>query len=150
MLRSRLVFAVVLMAGLVGTAAGCATPTPADMLAAQTGKQEARRLLEAFAQAVRQKAPELIRPFISPTLRPPEADELQARLGRAGWLERYSRYAPDIDGALDQTDWRDWKGARLRLILSGTDAFGQATEDQVILLKVDGKWHIRGVPDGRA
>jgi hypothetical protein len=138
------VFAVLLMAGALATAAGCATPTPADMLVAQTGKQEAQDLLDAFAHAVREKDPAPISSLLSPTLRPREADQLEARLARASWLERYSGYAPDIDRALDQAGWRDWKGTELRLVLSGTGAFGPTTEDEITLAKAGGKWRISG------
>jgi hypothetical protein len=126
-------------------AAGCAAPTPQDLQAADAGRQQAERAIQALARAVVDKDPALITPFLSPRLSPRDVSLLQSRLEQASWLERYSGYTPDLVEALGGTSWRDWRRPEVCLAVPVVAAYGQTSEDELTLEKVEDEWLIKGL-----
>jgi hypothetical protein len=138
--KANLTWATVVLSAL---AVGCAAATPEDLMASRAGSEQAQRLLESFADAVRAKDPTMLRPLLSLWLGPDEIGEREARLKEASWLASYSGYTLDASQAVSAVSWRVWRRTEIELEVPGTAAFGRRFEDEFELVRTDGEWRLR-------
>ncbi len=124
---------------------GCAGSTPAESRLATQARAEAGQLVDAFALAVRQDDPVLVRPLLAPTVRGREAAHVLDQIGRASWLELYTGLELNAERAMARTSWRDWQHPPVEVEVPGTNAYGDKLGLRFVFVPAGGVWHIANV-----
>jgi hypothetical protein len=124
---------------------GCAGPTPVESRFAEDARAEAGQLVGAFAMAVRQDAPALVRPLLAPAVRGREAAHVLDQIARASWLELYTGLELHAERAMAGTSWRDWHDPPVEVEVPGTNAYGEQLALRFVLVPAEGAWHIANV-----
>lgn len=136
----RISLAVALVAAAL--TAGCVTPTPAELQTAEEARTQVQPILETFALALREQDPALMKPILSPYLRPTEVGILEKAIQNTTWLALYEEYSPDFASALAGVDWREWQKDLVVVGVPYADAFGAQTVDRFSLHHRDGHWSL--------
>lgn len=123
-------------------AAGCAA-TPEQRQAVQQARLEAMELLDGFAAAIQEKAPDALRPLLAPRTGQSRFVELGLRMRNASWLEFYSGYTLDVRHAVENVRSARWLDGEAELTVAGSNAQGERFEDQFVLSRGQGGWYIK-------
>jgi hypothetical protein len=136
-----------LLVGVLATAAlaaGCVTPSPAQLQAAEEARTQVEPILNSFAEALRQRDTDALKPLLSPYLAAGDEKLLEMNLLNGASLAFYSNYRPDFAAALANTDWQEWQKDLVVVQVPYTDPYGTATVDKFILHHRDNRWHLVG------
>ncbi len=127
---------------LIGLTVGCASPTVQNLQVAEQGREEARRLLSDFGEAVRLDSPDRVERLLTPTLSPGKAWEILNSTEEVIWLRRYTGYKVDVEAVLPGVGWRKWDSGVFWVNVPCTNSGGQRFKDRFRLARVDGQWSI--------
>ncbi len=100
-------------------------------------------MLDTFAAAIRQDTPEVVEALLAPELSGGMARELRKRAESVVWLQRYSGYTLDSQGALDRVSRKDWQRGAFRVEVRASNDQGERLRHEFGLVLVDGHWRIR-------
>ena len=133
----------ILPALIVGAlAAGCASPTPADLERADLARAEVKGLLSVFRDAVRAKDAEAAAASISPHLFPQEKARLRRMIEEAVRMKLYTGYGFDVEQAVAKLSWRRLNDGRVRLKVKAENVLGVRSKDRYELARADDQWRI--------
>jgi len=136
---------MILAAMLAALCAGCASPGPADLDRADRARGEIRELLQQFITAVRAKNAEAAAGALSDHLLPADRQRMARMIEDAVWLEVYTGYDFDIEGAVKRLGWKDLTRGRVRFTARATNARGVEFKDSYAVIRTAEGWRIDGL-----
>lgn len=119
---------------------GCATPTELQLQQAEQSHKQAQALLDAFAQAVRQKNVDLAMGCLSENTPLDRRLRMRQAVEGAVWLESYAGYTLETERALAAVDWRRWSEGRAAMRIPAVNKQGQRFKDSFVIRKQDDRW----------
>jgi len=113
-------------------AGGCATLTPTELQQVERARQEAAEVLDSFARAVADDDVEAAMALVAPGVK--------NMVSKAMWLESYTGYELDAEGAVSRKGPRAWLERQVALTVPGTNAKGMELRDRFVLVRTPTGW----------